>query len=87
MIVSSRMVMLLTTFIYIILIILTGLPVYYDWFGAGYLFIALILVDLPLIVLLVYLWWKDNRVSYRRVGSIFKLLMFFGLLAIFFGKK
>jgi len=83
---SPDVVLVLTSILYAVLIVLTLLPVYFEWYHPAYAFVVVILLDIPLIILLIYLWVAGSKRRFALGGSILKLLMVFGLLAFLFGK-
>lgn len=80
-------VLALTSVLYAILIILTIVPMYYGWFRAAYGYIAILLVDFPLAVLIAYLWLTKDKNRFGKGASCLKILMVCGLLAFLFGKN
>jgi len=87
MLISRNLMFLLLSILFLWLIFFTLIPIYYDWYNNFYFFITLILVDIPLIFVIVYLWLSKNDNRFSRLGSIIKLLMAFGLIAFIFGKN
>jgi geranylgeranylglycerol-phosphate geranylgeranyltransferase len=85
-IISVRWVMRVVIIIYLTLIILTIVPICFNWFTAAYGFIAVLAVDLPLVFVMGYLLSSESIFRYRRACQILKLLMLFGLLAFVCGK-
>lgn len=83
---SPVAVLFLSTIFYAILIGLTVLPIYLGWYRPAYGVVTVVLVDIPLVVLLSYLWASGDRRRFARGGSILKLLMLFGLAAFLCGK-
>jgi geranylgeranylglycerol-phosphate geranylgeranyltransferase len=86
-IISVRSVMALVSIIYVILIALTIVPIYLRWFSAFYGFVAVCAVDIPLVVVIGYMWLTKSADRHRRAGRALKLLMLFGLLAFVGGKS
>jgi len=84
--VSLSAVMLTVSVIYAALVILTLLPVCFHWYSPWYVYLAILLVDMPLSILIIYLWRSDKPVRFMQAGRILKLLMLFGLVAFFLGK-
>jgi len=68
--------------LFVILTILTCLPVFNGWFGDTYKIIAVYIVDLPLLALLIFVWGNPSR-RMLAAGSIsLKLGMVLGLVAL-----
>jgi len=78
--------LIVTTIVMAVLIGLTLLPLYFHWYRQFYALTALLLVDLPLVIVLIYMWISKDERRFRFAGSIFKLLMLFGLIAFVGGK-
>lgn len=81
-----RQVMALITFVFLTLIILTLVPVYYKWYLPAYTYLACLAVDVPLLLILFYLYLAKSPKRYGLAGNILKLLMLFGLFAFYLGK-
>ncbi len=79
-------VLLFVTILFLILIFLTFIPRYYGWYNPAYIYLAVFAVDLPLTVLIFWLWISQNPGRFKIAGSLIKLFMLFGLAAFFFGK-
>lgn len=84
---SQNSIMIILSVLYAILIILTLVPVYLDWYRPMYGYIALLLVDIPIIIILTYLWFSRSKARFSKGGSVLKLLMLFGLFAFLLGKN
>ena len=65
-----------------VLVLLTYVPIYYQWFGRAYEIITIYLVDLPLLGLLIFVWGNPSR-RLLRIGSLaLKIGMVLGLIAL-----
>lgn len=84
---SLGAVMGLVTVIYITLILLTFVPIYLKWFSSVYGFMAVLAVDVPLVMVIGYLWFSKSAHRQKRACRALKLLMLFGLLAFVGGKS
>jgi len=80
-VISSDNFMWLVSTIMALLIGLTLIPLFFDWYRLFYGVVVVFLVDIPLIFLIVYLWLSGAGNRFKIAGSIFKLLMLFGLIA------
>lgn len=85
-VVSRQSVMMIISIIYIVLILLTLIPIVLSWYSPIYGYIAVGLVDIPVIFVLIYLWLGRSTRRFTVGGTILKLLMLFGLFAFYFGK-
>ena len=81
-----RQVMALITFVFITLVFLTLVPVYYEWYQAAYTYITCLAVDIPLLLIISYLYLAKSPDRYGLAGNFLKVLMLFGLFAFYFGK-
>ncbi len=86
-IISPKYVLVITNIVFLILMILTLLPIYFKWYGLAYSYITVLAVDIPLIISLLYLWISRSESRFANAASYFKLLMVFGLLAFFLAKN
>jgi geranylgeranylglycerol-phosphate geranylgeranyltransferase len=84
--ISQKANLLIISTIYIMLIVLTLIPIITGWFGFGYGVMVIGLVDIPIIVLLGYLVQSHSVDKYRHTATILKYLMMFGLMAFIAGK-
>lgn len=85
-IVSSEAALMVTTIIYVILIISTVLPIWLEWYGLIYGIIVLMLVDIPLLLILFLLWKSSRPVRFSAAGRYLKFVMLPGLAAFLLGK-
>jgi len=87
MIISRSQILALITTIFLILILLTAVPLIFDYYRAIFYYITFIAIDIPILATIFYLVVGKNSKKYVYAGSILKLLMFFGLIAFFLGKR
>ena len=72
----------LALMLFVMLVILTYLPILYGWFGTYYQIITVYVVDLPLLLLLILVWGNPTP-SLLRIGSFgLKVGMGLGLIAL-----
>jgi len=83
---SGNSVMAMVSTIYTVLIFLTLIPIFQNWFRPAYANIAILAVDIPIIIILIYFWISKSPTRFAVAGTALKLLMLFGLLAFYFGK-
>lgn len=81
-----RQVMALIAFLFISLIFLTLVPIYYQWYLVAYAYIACLAVDIPLLLILFYLYLGKSPKRFGLAGNMLKLLMLFGLFSFYLGK-
>lgn len=68
--------------LFLVLTILTYIPVLKGWFGLSYEVMIVYIVDLPLLTLLIFIWGNPSR-RLLRIGSIsLKVGMLIGLIAL-----
>ncbi|MDP8239054.1 MAG: geranylgeranylglycerol-phosphate geranylgeranyltransferase [Candidatus Hatepunaea meridiana] len=67
------------------LVIITYIPYQLGIFSINYLIIVAIAVDLPLLVIIVFLWRGLEKNGLERVSAILKLTMITGLVALYVG--
>jgi 4-hydroxybenzoate polyprenyltransferase len=84
-IISERSMVAIISVILITLIVLTLGPVIYRWYRPIFGYIVVFLVDLPLLILVIYLLSSNNPTKYKICSNIMKLLMLLGLIAFFVG--
>nr|MBN2276746.1 geranylgeranylglycerol-phosphate geranylgeranyltransferase [candidate division Zixibacteria bacterium] len=87
MIISPAMVLIIITIIYLLLIMLTLVPLVYKWYRPAYGYIAILLVDIPLLIILGFLRGSRSERKYQLAGGWLKWLMIFGLMAFFLGES
>ncbi len=68
-----------------VMVLLTLLPVYLNWYNQTYIFIALLTVDVPLLVILILLNIESKPKTLKAATLIFKLGLVMGLLAVYLG--
>lgn len=72
----------LALLLFLILVVLTYLPILAGWFGAYYQVITVYIIDLPLLLLLIFIWGNPTA-SMLRIGSLsLKAGMGLGLVAL-----
>ncbi|MCP4706608.1 MAG: UbiA family prenyltransferase [candidate division Zixibacteria bacterium] len=81
-----QQIMAIITFLFVTLIFLTIIPVYYKWYLQIYSYIAFFAVDIPLMLILFYLYLSKSPKRYGLASNFMKLLMLFGLFAFYLGK-
>jgi len=81
-----RQVMALITFLFVTLIFLTLVPIYYRWHLVAYAYITCLAVDIPLLLILFYLYLGKSPKRFGLAGNMLKLLMLFGLFSFYLGK-
>lgn len=74
--------LLVALVLFVILTILTCVPVFYGWFGDTYKIIAVYAVDLPLLALLIFVWGNPSRLMLALGSAALKLGMVLGLTAL-----
>ncbi|MEW5923889.1 MAG: geranylgeranylglycerol-phosphate geranylgeranyltransferase [Candidatus Zixiibacteriota bacterium] len=84
---SVKVTLGLVTAILGLLVILTIVPIYFKWYNSIFGFIAVLLVDIPLVLATSYLWISKRERKFALVGSFYKLLMLLGLIAFIAGKN
>ncbi len=84
---SRNSVLALISVLYTLLVVLTLIPIYQQWYRPAYAYIAVLLVDIPIVAIMIYLWINKAQARFASTGSVLKLLMLFGLLAFFLGKN
>ena len=68
--------------LFLVLTILTYIPVLKGWFGLTYEVMVVYIVDLPLLALLIFIWGNPSR-RLLRIGSVsLKIGMLVGLVAL-----
>jgi len=68
--------------LFVVLVVLTYVPVFQGWFGRAYEIIAVYLVDLPLLALLIFVWGYPNRGMLAVASAALKAGMVLGLVAL-----
>ena len=71
--------------LFLVLIILTLMPVWYGWYGEWYLRIVVLLIDLPLLSLLVLTCLRPKREFIQWSRAALKIGMLLGLVALLVG--
>lgn len=78
---------LIISILFIALIILTALPIFWNWYGRVFDYIVVFLVDLPLLGLIIYLFASVRPGRYKVTSELLKALMLAGLIAFYLGKN
>jgi geranylgeranylglycerol-phosphate geranylgeranyltransferase len=68
-----------------LMVILSLLPIYTNWYNQTYVFMTLLTVDVPLLVILILLNIESKPKTLRAANLIFKLGLVMGLLAVYLG--
>jgi geranylgeranylglycerol-phosphate geranylgeranyltransferase len=72
----------LALLLFLILVILTYLPILAGWFGSYYKIITVYIIDLPLLLLLIFIWGNPTA-PMLRIGSLsLKAGMVLGIVAL-----
>ena len=81
-IVGVRMTLWLAMLLFLILFVLTIVPVWKGWFGTVYEIITIYIIDIPLLIVLTLLLWQPDE-KRLRIGSLsLKLGMAMGIIAL-----
>lgn len=76
---------ILITVLSSVLILGTVLPFYLSVYNIEYLLLVLFTVDLMLVKLILKLKVADTKIDFRRIATVQKIIMIFGLIAIYIG--
>ncbi len=68
--------------LFLLLVLLTYIPVLTGWFGFTYKIITVYLVDLPLLLLLIFVWYRPTVRMVRAASTGLKLGMGLGIVAL-----
>ncbi len=68
-----------------LMVILSLLPAYVNWYNQTYLILTLLTVDVPLLVILILLHIESKPKTLRAANLVFKLGLVMGLLAVYLG--
>jgi len=82
---GPKVALLIATWVYLVLILLTIIPYIFRIFGTYYLITVLFIVDLVVGYVLISLWRNPTPRHLSKLSLILKLNMFAGLLAIYLG--
>jgi geranylgeranylglycerol-phosphate geranylgeranyltransferase len=74
--------LMIALFLFVVLVILTLVPIWMDWFGRTYEIITVYVVDLPLMALLIFLWGNPSPLMLRITSHALKAGMVLGLIAL-----
>jgi geranylgeranylglycerol-phosphate geranylgeranyltransferase len=69
------------------LIALTLIPVYYEWYRPIFAYIVCYIVNIPMLMIIFFLYKSRNKNRFGLAGNLMKGLMLLGLLAFYLGKK
>jgi len=84
--ISFHKMMALITSVFVVLILLTLVPIYYGWYREIFTYLVGFAVDLPLLIIIIFLYLSKKSYRFGRTGTILKLLMLLGLIAFYLGK-
>jgi len=68
-----------------VMVVLSLLPVYFQWYNQIYIILTVLTVDAPLLVILILLHKESKPETLRAANLIFKLGLVMGLLAVYLG--
>ncbi len=68
--------------LFLVLVVLTLIPVVTGWFGEAYKIIVIYMVDLPLLALLIFIWGKPSTGMLLTGSAALKLGMALGVVAL-----
>jgi geranylgeranylglycerol-phosphate geranylgeranyltransferase len=74
--------LLLALALFLILVILTYVPIFEGWFGRSYEIITVYVVDLPLLALLIFVWGNPTPRMLASGSTALKIGMTLGLIAL-----
>ena len=74
--------LLLALSLFVVLVILTYVPIFTGWFGRTYEIITVYVVDLPLLALLIFVWGNPTRRMLAIGSASLKIGMALGLAAL-----
>ena len=81
-VVGESRAMLAVLVLFFIMVVLTFIPVLAGWFGRAYEILTIYIIDLPLLLLLIFIWGNPSR-KMLRIGSIgLKAGMLLGIVAL-----
>lgn len=78
-----RPTLYLVVALFLVLVVLTLLPVFKGWFGLWYELIVIYLIDLPLVAVFIFVLAKDSPKRLRICSAALKAGMALGILALF----
>jgi len=82
---GKKVALLTATVVYVLLIILTFVPYYYQIYNQYYFWIVLFGVDMVLAATFFFLWRFYSKTMFQRISVVLKADMVVGLLAIYVG--
>ncbi|MCP4683909.1 MAG: UbiA family prenyltransferase [bacterium] len=68
--------------LFVVLTVLTCMPIFFGWFGDTYKVIAVYVVDLPLLALLIFLWGNPSSRMLAASSAFLKIGMTLGVVAL-----
>ncbi len=68
--------------LFFIMVVLTFIPVLAGWFGRAYEILTIYIIDLPLLLLLIFIWGNPSRKMLRMGSMGLKAGMLLGILAL-----
>lgn len=81
-VVGESRAMLAVLVLFFIMVVLTFIPVLAGWFGRAYEILTIYIIDLPLLLLLIFVWGNPSR-KMLRIGSLgLKAGMLLGIVAL-----
>ena len=81
-VVGESRAVLAVLILFFIMVVLTFIPVLAGWFGRAYEILTIYIIDLPLLLLLIFIWGNPSR-RMLRMGSIsLKAGMLLGIVAL-----
>ena len=81
-VVGESRAVLAVLILFFIMVVLTFIPVLAGWFGRAYEILTIYIIDLPLLLLLIFIWGNPSR-KMLRMGSIgLKAGMLLGIVAL-----
>ncbi len=81
-VVGESRAMLAVLVLFFIMVVLTFIPVLAGWFGRAYEILTIYIIDLPLLLLLIFIWGNPSR-KMLRIGSLgLKAGMLLGIVAL-----
>ena len=81
-VVGESRAILVVLVLFFIMVVLTFIPVLAGWFGRAYEILTIYIIDLPLLLLLIFIWGNPSR-KMLRIGSLgLKAGMLLGIVAL-----
>ncbi len=82
----EKMMNLIVT-VFATLILLTLIPIYFEWYRPAFTYIVCYIVNIPMVLIIYFLHKSRNEDRFGLAGNLMKGLMLLGLLAFYMGKK